>query len=696
MEQIFSWIFDVLEIFLNLLEFFAILISVGTLLFFTFNKHSRTLKVVLGPLGLSHFRRLRVLILCRSSMLKKRAFLEFALLKTQGYVIRSKEWGKIIGEFKVFWHDEGDLVYTVENCTPLIDDNFSTAFGRYFSCLSEEKNKHFYGIDKSPVRTVIRIRVTEAYVTPTCLLSGLLAKYEESWEDFIKSFVSTAYISDKDDATANNILSDELYLTFAWLLWGPSYEIEYSDFWDGLCQVSYGDESNSFPAFVDRDSQALDRIQKKFIQNHEHRYGALLSTDIFLYEKHAFLTELRTGIHPENAYFYDKIENSDASFAAQIVDFSHTTNYKAKKYYCTAYVWLLFEAVTSPAQSFRPETSLAFFEHANLADKATYTFLIETLIDKAFKHFRRIFEDGAFDGRSYRFICAFNEGIHARFASRYAEEIAKGTPFAEALRTRLCIEPSRQPATVFAEYDRFFDRNQGLHFSEVSIDDKASLTELGHFYTEIYMECFPDVDERESFDNLLHYLARAKDAKDYRYHIILAKDDEENIVAGGIFDYFVESNTGMIEFIAVKPALQSAGFGTKMYEQIRAVLTADANRYGHKTPEHLFCEIDSPEYSKANVRKYLYFWNKNHYKHLDFSYVQPALSVEKEPVTGLWLNVTMLHSTEGTIDGETVLSVLRSYMKFCMQIEHPEENTEYIRMEKEIRSRGKIPLLPIL
>ena len=81
------------------------------------------------------------------------------------------------------------------------------------------------------------------------------------------------------------------------------------------------------------------------------------------------------------------------------------------------------------------------------------------------------------------------------------------------------------------------------------------------------MECFPDNDERETFDNFLYYLKQAETSNEYKYHIILAKNDNGDILGGGVFNYFLDTNAGMIEFLAVKPELQSNGIGTMIYKK---------------------------------------------------------------------------------------------------------------------------------
>ena len=685
-----------LEFLLNMLQLTAVAVSCLTFFFLMFNKFSNGLKVILAPCGFNTKARLKTFFVCRQSLVKKRAFLEYAMLKSQGYVLISSEWHSIINEFKVFYDDNNsNLVYNIPNCTVLIGEDFSSVVKRYFEYFSIPKVKKAFGISDDRIGWILNIHIEEAYATPTCLLTGLLSRFEENWSEFIKRYVSTAYIAGEENSNCNVILSDELYLTFAWLLWGPSYELKYKNYWRGLCQISYGDESNSIPVMLNANSNAIEIMQKRFAENEGLQYGALLSIDVSLYENRAFYKSIRNSINYENAYFYDKIEKSSISFAAEIDKLTVCENYKANRYYCTAYVWLLFELDDEKFFSFSPEKSLAFFEHANLTDKETYLFLIETLIDKSIKHFTKIFNRTELEGRKYRFVCAMNEEITAAFYARYREIMKTDSETGRAFAKRILLEPKHSPAAAFAAYDKYFSTNSLFSFEEVTLKNKETVSEFAIFYTGVYMENFPDPNERETFDNFLAYLKNAQTADKYRYHIILAKDINNNIIGGGIFDYFEKPNAGVIEFIAVKNNSQSGGIGTLIYNKILEIMSADAHETRKKRLEYVFCEIDSPDYSKAEIKKYLYFWNKCNFWRLNFSYVQPPLSQNQSPVTGLWFTVSPQIGNCSEIKGELVINVLSDYMKYAMQIDNPEENQCFQKMRDEILSK-EIRLLSIL
>ena len=692
----FEFIAQYLELFLNIIELIALIVSAFTFFFLMMNQYSKALRVILAPCGMGFWPRLRVMFLCRKSPVKKRAFIEYAILKTAGYTTVASQWHSIINAFKAFYQDnQTPPIYEIPNCTSLIGDDFSDVTQRYFDFFNTPRVKKAFGIQSTTISWVTKLRIDEAYITPTCLLTGLLSKYEENWSEFIKRFVSTAYITEADDTVYNDILSNELYLTFAWLLWGPSYELNYKSHWAGLCQISFGDESNSVPAVAERESDTLARLTQRLETNQGHRYGTLVSAEVSLHENKNYYKALRNSINPENAYFYNKIEDGPLSFAVQLDNFTPCESYKAKKYYCTAYVWILFEQDDPQHYGFQPEKSVAFFEHANLTDNATYQFLIETLLDKCIKHFETIFSDPKYNGRNYRFVCAMNKRIEEAFFQRLQQYTQQDTPLAHSFNQRIFPDPKHTSAVTFSTFDEYFESKNTLQFQEVLPTDKASITDLGIFYTQIYMESFPDPDERETFDSLLSYLQDAQSASEYRYHIILAKNETGNIVGGAIFDYFKSSNAGVIEFIAVKNDSQSSGLGTQLYRHIQQMLSEDSYKNKKQHLSHIFCEIDSPEYSKSSIKKYLYFWSKHNYRHLDFNYIQPSLSPAQSAVTGLWFT-TAPQGKQTPVSGKYVLNVLHDYMKYSMRIPAPTQHPDYKRMEEQLASLDVVPLLPII
>ena len=114
-----------------------------------------------------------------------------------------------------------------------------------------------------------------------------------------------------------------------------------------------------------------------------------------------------------------------------------------------------------------------------------------------------------------------------------------------------------------------------------------------------------------------------------------------------------------------------------------------------KPIEYICCEIDAPEHSRAEIKKYLYFWNKNQFRHLNFQYVQPALSAGQNPVYGLWFTISNQHKVCDKVSGALVADVLYDYIKYAMGIE-PETNEQYIAMRDELTAKGDVDLSTIV
>lgn len=215
------------------------------------------------------------------------------------------------------------------------------------------------------------------------------------------------------------------------------------------------------------------------------------------------------------------------------------------------------------------------------------------------------------------------------------------------------------------------------------------------FTPEIYLESFPDENERESFDNLIAYLKSSEGQDDCRYHILLAKDSGGQVLGGAVFDYFKRTNSAVIEFIAVKSSLQACGNGTAIYKRALTLLSYDANKNNRTNVDNIFCEIESPETNSTGSEKYLYFWTKNNYKRLMFDYVQPALAADRKPVTSLWLTVNS-GSSANAFPSATLTEVLYDYLKYCMQIRDPESNEHFAAMKKELEGAAEVGLCKIL
>ena len=235
-----------------------------------------------------------------------------------------------------------------------------------------------------------------------------------------------------------------------------------------------------------------------------------------------------------------------------------------------------------------------------------------------------------------------------------------------------------------------------MDFRELS-DRFDDIETLARFYRETYVAQFPIADERESLENMTEYLRRKTSGWYGRnnYHIVLGFHDGRP-QAGSITDYLAEPNAGVIEFLTIADSLRQHGRGRQLLEATEQRLAEDAARSG-RALDCIVAEMNDPfkpggaadsldPFTRAAI------WDKWGYRKLDFPYIQPALSREQAPVTGLLLLVKACRPDYASgIPAATMESILREYMRWAMRIEEPEQLDAYRRMRDAIDQRDIVP-----
>lgn len=656
----------------------------------------RCLRVVFGPCGLPFWTVLRLVWTCRKSSAMQRKFVEFAIVRTGGHFLDKKSWGDLAGEFAMLMRssDSIEQEMRVRNCMTLVDPAFNDAVGRYFGYLDRPAVQAFYSIARNDRYWLSPVKIDESYLTPTRLLTGLLSRYNENWEAFLARYSSVLATGSKGNV---RILPQEIYNTFAWLLWGPSREVSWQGGWDGLCQLSYGDESNSVPAFLAQEGGMAEKMRGVLERRaNEGAWGVVVSAKVVFEPKRAFFRKERSSMMPSNAYFIETIANdSDSPFVVCIADVDERPGLRSQSYYCTAYLWILFE-LENGDDVFRPENAVAFFEHSNIANKATSEFLVRSLFNKAILHFRSVFEDETLRGRRYRFVCGFNRAIEGKCRQRFTEEMNKGGAFSQWLSSSVSFGGGRDPDAVFPALDAFFDDGGDVSsFCDLDVGSRKDMADLAIFYAGIYSESFVSDDERESLDNIVKYMKECRADKEWSFHVLLAKDESGGIVGGAVFDYFRKSNSAVVEFLVVDSRFRSRGLGTKLFRQILNTADEDARKAGSPSCGFVFCEVESPETSSDKTLKHLHFWGGNWMRRLDFNYVQPPLAVGKHPAEGLWLLAKSREASVASMPSETLKLFLRDYIHYSMKDAGVEGDEILSAMESEVTRKGHVKLVSL-
>ena len=87
---------------------------------------------------------------------------------------------------------------------------------------------------------------------------------------------------------------------------------------------------------------------------------------------------------------------------------------------------------------------------------------------------------------------------------------------------------------------------------------------------------------------------------------------------------------------------------------------------------------------------------KNNFWHMDFKYVQPALSANQKPVDGLWLTISPQRVSVDEVPAKLVADIVYDYVKYAMCIDEPRSCAEYLNMENEITAKGTVKLSKII
>ncbi len=237
-----------------------------------------------------------------------------------------------------------------------------------------------------------------------------------------------------------------------------------------------------------------------------------------------------------------------------------------------------------------------------------------------------------------------------------------------------------------------------LTIVECSAEDH---TLLARFYDGLYLDAFPDPDERESFENIVAYLERER-AGGYganNYHVLIAHDDGD-IVGGVISDYFVGSNSAVIEFVTTDPRRRRGGVSRALLDRVLEESGHDAVRAGHSCLDYCFAEVEDPFAAglldtDLDPFTRLAIWARWGYRPIDFPYVQPPLSDEQERGTNLLLTVKVCNPDlpSDRIDADRVRTFVSDYLSLAMRIDDPERHPDFRFMAEFLGGAPEVALL---
>lgn len=226
---------------------------------------------------------------------------------------------------------------------------------------------------------------------------------------------------------------------------------------------------------------------------------------------------------------------------------------------------------------------------------------------------------------------------------------------------------------------------------------------LRQFYMELYLPEFPDPDERESLDNMTHYL-ELKAQGWYganNYHIVLLTDSGRP-VAGSVSDYLSVADAGVIEFLTVAPSSRRQGLGARLLRWTETTLAVDAGSRSARSLRAIVAEMHDPRIPDAHHASLeptarARIWSGWGYRKLNFDYVQPALSASQHAARHLILLAKILNGVthHTTLRTHHLCAILREYFYWAMRIEQPDRTAEYQQMCAQLADDGYVDMLPL-
>jgi GNAT superfamily N-acetyltransferase len=612
------------------------------------------------------------------------------------------------------YEEEHDWSIGVSTCSPLIDND---GIDRYFNALRSQRQH------ANQPAFLSKVTIRSGFVAPLHLLGGVLARYEDDWQPIVEEY-GRSTIRPDDPLRYRRARKVQVFIFDCWLLWGPSIPLCTCPEWHGenALQYGFGDENNSL---------VLRCASPEILRTLGKQYSA--QPDGFAWQtrvsgKLKWGPNLgNTGFCPaQRAIWQDKRLVLDITGDPNGIRRAGGTEEQVSALYYSAYLWIAFAMCTkdgdtgelkpmNPRQKWRD--LIPFFVHGNIADADSYDFDATRLARVAVEGVLQLLLDEPDIGLC--FVCAIDEtgcGYDMRYSApaerTVREKMIKFVAESghEALsRLNLDYDPAQPfrdgdysacalPDIVNAYYNEGRDDMPALH--ELRVSRRSDLELLDRFYRDCFIPEFPDRNERESLENIKEYLHR-KEAGWYgnnNYHVLVMLDGDKPI-GGSIFDYLVEPNAGVIEYIIVQPDLRGRGYGGRLMEQTERLLHEDSEKSRGRRLDWIVGEMDDPYLTLSPAYRFDPFirprvWDKWGYRMLDFPYVQPALSSDREPVDNLLLAVkTCSDRFADAIPSTDVSTLVREYLRWAMRIEMAEENREFEEMTRYLERKGLIPLL---
>jgi ribosomal protein S18 acetylase RimI-like enzyme len=479
------------------------------------------------------------------------------------------------------------------------------------------------------------------------LIDGLVMRYQDSWPHIIDKYKE--FVSENEYAN-----TQDLSFLFSWLLWGPSWQPILKNTHYAVLFFAFGDENNAIPIILPNQYNefANEWREKNFS-------GECCDIQVKLYHTKSYLNEHWEQFTMEYQYTMQKHRNKGDDYCSLMEYRSHSRklHLTESKYYCTAYQWIMLERLTSNYDPFSIKNSIVMFEHANLADTKHREFLLKMLITKTFSYLSEKYKENEISEKKfkYRFCIASGKNVEKAFQDKLCE-ISEEEEY-KFLKEFVIAESVRTPISILTEIDNVFNqgREADIPIIEEAQNNKNGITDLCNMYGQLFLQAFPNDDERESLENLIRFIQSGNEGEDR--HILFLKDNS-SIIGCIIFSFFQKAGAGYIPYLVVDSSYRQKGYARILFERAMQILEQDAKNYNKNLVKYVFLEIDKFD---NKIPPYAYLWHSLGFKRVNLSYIQPPLNKEKSHSENLILAVNQLTSKKSFIPSEDVKVFLKEF-----------------------------------
>ena len=190
------------------------------------------------------------------------------------------------------------------------------------------------------------------------------------------------------------------------------------------------------------------------------------------------------------------------------------------------------------------------------------------------------------------------------------------------------------------------------------------------FFNEIYKNAFPNPDEVEGPDTWLPLMSDDVPVGLPLVHMIVARDSDESVLGGIIFEFYRKSECWLTTYIAVRPNARRRGIGKALIARVVAAISRQTSDVT------LFAEAEIPE-RLATPRERHWAWTRlailAHLglRRIQIDYVQPALSPDQHPIDSLYLLLYVGERERNAIASARLISFLKEFYAALHQPSSP-------------------------